>query len=348
MKELRKVYKDSGVDLDKADSLINRIKKLSKTTYTKGVLSEIGLFGGMFKLDLQNITQPVLISSADGVGTKLKIAFAINKHDTVGTDLVAMNVNDIVVHGAKPLFFLDYMAFGKLDVEIGEEVIKGIVEGCKQAGCALLGGETAEMPDFYSPGEYELSGFCVGIVNYEEIIDGSDISVGDVLIGLASSGVHSNGFSLIRKIIRDNGIDLNSKPFGSKNSIGEILLTPTKIYVKLVLNLLKNFHIKGIVHITGGGFYDNIPRILPKSVSVIIDFNAWPKPEIFNWIKAEGDLDWKEMCQVFNCGVGMVLIVKKEDVDDIIDFIKAVKEEAWIIGEVVHWDMKSSHVKISF
>ncbi len=348
MKELRKVYKDSGVDLDKADFLVNRIKELSKTTHTKGVLSDIGLFGGMYKLDLQNISQPVLISSADGVGTKLKIAFAINKHDTVGIDLVAMNVNDIVVHGAKPLFFLDYMAFGKLDVKIGEEVIKGVVEGCKQAECALLGGETAEMPDFYPPGEYELSGFCVGIVDYEKIVDGSDISVGDVLIGLASSGVHSNGFSLIRKIIKDKKIDLNSKFSDSESSIGEVLLTPTKIYVKLVLNLLRNFHIKGIVHITGGGFYDNIPRILPRSVSVNINFNAWPKPEIFNWIKTEGNLNWEEMCQVFNCGIGMVLIVKKEDVDDVINFIKAVKEDAWIIGEVIHWDMKSSHVKISF
>ena len=348
MKDLKKVYKDSGVDLNKADLLVRRIKELSKTTYTQGVISEIGLFGGMFKLDLQKVKQPVLVSSADGVGTKLKIAFAVGKHDTVGIDLVAMNVNDIIVHGAKPLFFLDYMAFGRLDVEVAEEIIKGIVKGCKEAGCALLGGETAEMPDFYNPEEYELSGFCVGIVDYDEIIDGSDISIGDVLIGISSSGVHSNGFSLIRKILRDKRIDLSSKFPSSDKTVGEELLTPTKIYVNLVLNLIKNFHIKGIVHITGGGFYDNIPRILPRSAAAHINFNSWPKKEIFSWIKSYGDLSWEEMCQVFNCGIGMVVIVKKEDVNDVLSFIKAFKEDAWVIGEVVHWNLKSSHVKIFF
>ncbi|GAB6887728.1 phosphoribosylformylglycinamidine cyclo-ligase [Desulfothermus okinawensis JCM 13304] len=348
MKDLSKAYRESGVDILKASTFIDRIKGIVKGTHTKGVLSDIGLFGGMFKLDISDIKSPVLVAATDGVGTKLKLAFDMNKHDTVGIDLVAMNVNDIVVHGAKPLFFLDYLAMGELDTSVAEDIIKGISEGCKQSGCALLGGETAELPGFYKKGEYELSGFSVGVVDDSKIIDGSTIGVGNVIIGLASSGVHSNGFSLIRKIIRDKSISLEEKLNESTKTLGEILLTPTKIYVGSILNLIRDFHINGMAHITGGGFFENIPRILPRGVKAKIDFYSFEKPLIFQWIKEQGNLSWEEMMSIFNCGIGIVLIVKKKDVDDILNRLNGLNEKAWIIGEIQRQEEESDNIEIYF
>ncbi len=346
MTELSKAYKEAGVDIEKAGELIKRIKDIVKGTYTKGVVKDIGLFGGMFKLDVSIFKSPVLVAGADGVGTKLKLAFQLDKHDTVGIDLVAMNVNDIIVHGAQPLFFLDYLAMGKLNPLVAEEIIKGIATGCRDAGCALLGGETAELPGFYQDGEYELSGFCVGVVDDSKIIDGSSIGVGNVVIGLASSGVHSNGFSLIRKIIDEKSISLDTKM--ENMSLGEILLTPTKIYVQSILNLLRDFQINGMAHITGGGFYENIPRILPRGVKVKIDFYSFEKPFIFQWIKEESNLSWEEMMSIFNCGIGMVLVVKKDDVDDIMTRLTGLKERAWIIGEIQRQEDESDKIEIYF
>lgn len=348
MKDLSKAYKESGVDIEKASNFITKIKKIVKSTHTKGVLSDIGLFGGMFKLDISNLTSPVLVAATDGVGTKLKLAFKLNKHDTVGIDLVAMNVNDIVVHGAKPLFFLDYLAMGELNTSVAENIIKGISEGCKQSGCALLGGETAELPGFYKKGEYDLSGFCVGFVDESKIIDGSSIGVGNVIIGLASSGVHSNGFSLIRKIIKDKSISLNEKIDETSRTLGDVLLTPTKIYVGSILNLIRDFQINGMAHITGGGFFENIPRILPRGVKAKIDFYSFVKPPIFHWIKEEANLSWEEMMSIFNCGIGMVLIVKREDAEDILNRLKGLKEKAWIIGEIQIQEEQSDNIEIYF
>ncbi|GAB6163686.1 phosphoribosylformylglycinamidine cyclo-ligase [Desulfothermus naphthae] len=348
MKDLSKAYKESGVDIEKASNFITKIKKIVKSTHTKGVLSDIGLFGGMFKLDISNLTSPVLVAATDGVGTKLKLAFKLNKHDTVGIDLVAMNVNDIVVHGAKPLFFLDYLAMGELNTSVAENIIKGISEGCKQSGCALLGGETAELPGFYKKGEYDLSGFCVGFVDESKIIDGSSIGVGNVIIGLASSGVHSNGFSLIRKIIKDKSISLNEKIDETSRTLGDVLLTPTKIYVGSILNLIRDFQINGMAHITGGGFFENIPRILPRGVKAKIDFYSFEKPPIFHWIKEEANLSWEEMMSIFNCGIGMVLIVKREDAEDILNRLKGLKEKAWIIGEIQIQEEQSDNIEIYF
>ena len=348
MKDLSKAYKESGVDIEKASNFITKIKKIVKSTHIKGVLSDIGLFGGMFKLDISNLTSPVLVAATDGVGTKLKLAFKLNKHDTVGIDLVAMNVNDIVVHGSKPLFFLDYLAMGELNTSIAEDIIKGISEGCKQSGCALLGGETAELPGFYKKGEYELSGFCVGVVDDSKIIDGSSIGVGNVIIGLASSGVHSNGFSLIRKIIREKSVSLDEKIDETSRTLGDILLTPTKIYVGSILNLIRDFQINGMAHITGGGFFENIPRILPRGVKAKIDFYSFEKPAIFHWIKEQANLSWEEMMSIFNCGIGMVLIVKKEDVEDILNRLNGLNEKAWIIGEIQRQEQDSDNIEIYF
>ena len=334
MEDRRAAYKNAGVNLEAADSFVDRIKNMAKETYTKGVVTDIGLFAGMFRLDVRGMSSPVLVSSADGVGTKLKLAFQMDKHDTIGYDLVAMNVNDIVVHGAKPLYFLDYFATGQLDVDRAEQVVSGISAGCKEAKCALLGGETAELPGFYAPGEYDLSGFCVGLVDDAKIVDGSSIGVGHKVIGLASSGLHSNGFSLVRNLVEKSGQDLKA-PFGEDGkTFGEVLLEPTRIYVRTILNLLRDFDIKGIVHITGGGFYDNIPRVLPRGVQVNLDFNAWPKADIFHWLKDAGGLSWDEMLQIFNCGLGMVLIVGKRDYEDVLIRLQGLKETAWLIGEV--------------
>jgi phosphoribosylformylglycinamidine cyclo-ligase len=334
MEDRGSAYKNAGVDLQAAGSLVERIKKLASKTHTRGVLRDIGLFAGMFRPDLSDYRKPVLVSSADGVGTKLKLAFDMDRHDTVGIDLVAMNVNDIVVHGAKPLFFLDYFASGRLDVEQAEQVVSGMAEGCRQAQCALLGGETAEMPGFYSPGEYDLSGFCVGMVDYDRIVDGSGIGVGNRIIGLASDGLHSNGLSLVRKLVSESGLSLRDELPGSGEALGDVLLKPTRIYVRSVLNLLRDFDIKGMVHITGGGFYDNLPRILPRGVRAGIDFGAWSKEPVFHWLKETGDLSWQEMLQVFNCGLGMVLVVGKNECDDVLLRLKGLKERAWVVGEI--------------
>lgn len=327
-------YEQAGVNIAAGNELVSRIKKLISTTTTKGVLSDIGGFGGLFKPDMNQFSEPVLVAATDGVGTKLKLAFAFERHDTIGIDLVAMNVNDILVQGAKPLFFLDYFATGKLDVGQAEQVVAGIAAGCKQAGCALLGGETAEMPDFYAAGEYDLAGFCVGIVEDTKIVDGSRCCVGDQLIGLASSGFHSNGYSLVRKILAQSGLH-GDDPFpGLERSVAEVLLTPTKIYVKAVLNLLRDLPIKAMVHITGGGFYDNIPRVMPRGLNAVIQFGAWPVPQEFLWLKQAARLSWEEMLQIFNVGIGFMLMVGEEHAEEVISRLSAQDQDAWLIGKL--------------
>jgi len=333
MQDRGAAYKEAGVSLEAADTLVKRIKSLTASTHTKGVLSDIGLFGGMFKLDLSDTRRPVLVSSTDGVGTKLKLAFAMGIHNSIGIDLVGMNVNDIVVHGAKPLFFLDYFAADKLDVDQAEQVISGIAQGCKQADCALLGGETAEMPGFYRPGEYDLSGFSVGIVDDDKIVDGSSVGVGQAVIGVGSSGLHSNGYSLVRKIVADHNIELESPMPGTDQSIGRVLLEPTRIYVKSILNILRDFEIKGMAHITGGGLYDNLPRVLPRGVKACIDFSSWCRPVVFDWLRDHSGLSWPEMLQAFNCGLGIILIVDDKVANDVLLRLQGLKETAWKIGQ---------------
>jgi len=328
-------YKSAGVDIDKGDEFVEEIKSLARATFRRGVISDIGSFGSFFSLDITNMKEPVLISSTDGVGTKLKIAFMMDKHDTVGIDLVAMNVNDIITHGAEPLFFLDYFATSKLDIRIGKEVLKGIVEGCKLAGCALIGGETAEMPSFYKKGEYDLAGFVVGVVDRARLIDGSTISVGDKIIGIYSSGLHSNGYSLVRKLFFEI---LGMKPETYLDelgrTLGEELLTPTRIYAKAVLGVIKNFNIKGIVHITGGGFTGNIPRVLPVRCRAVIYRGSWEIPGIFNIIKERGKISEEEMFRTFNNGIGLILIVKPEEVEGVMQMLENFGEKSAIIGEI--------------
>ena len=329
-----RAYTDSGVDINAGNELVTRIKSMVETTRTQGVFSDIGGFGGLFRPDLAGMEDPVLVSSTDGVGTKLKLAFLYDKHDTIGIDLVAMSVNDVIVQGARPLFFLDYFATGKLDVDKTVTVINGIAEGCRQASCALLGGETAEMPEMYSPGEYDLAGFCVGIVDNARIVDGSSIKVGDVLIGLASSGLHSNGYSLARKILEQSGLSGNDTLPGSNRTVCDEFLEPTTIYVDCVRSLLRDLPLKGMSHITGGGFYDNIPRVLPAQVGAKISFGSWPVPPIFSWLASTGNLTWPEMLQIFNCGIGYVLIVDKAVVEEVMHRLKALEQPAWTIGQV--------------
>jgi len=334
MTDRAEAYRQAGVDIAAAGRLVDRIKPLAQATFNKGVITDIGGFGGLFKLDLQAYEEPVLVSSTDGVGTKLLLAFEFDGHSTVGIDLVAMSVNDILVQGAKPLFFLDYFATGKLDVDTAERVIKGVAHGCSEAGCALLGGETAEMPDFYPPGHYDLAGFCVGIVDNARIVDGSSIGIGDSIIGIKSSGPHSNGYSLIRKILADSGLRPNVLLPGAAQTVSEALLAPTRIYVKSVLNLLRDFPIKGMVHITGGGFYENIPRILPRGVAARVSMDRWPVAPVFRWLKDAGNLTWPQMLTTFNCGVGFVLVVGKDILEDVMNRLNALHEQAWVIGEI--------------
>jgi phosphoribosylformylglycinamidine cyclo-ligase len=343
-----KAYTDAGVDISAGNALIARIKKVVAKTHIHGVRSDIGGFGGLFRPDLSGMADPVLVSSTDGVGTKLKLAFAFNKHDTVGIDLVAMSVNDILVLGAKPLFFLDYFATGKLDLDCAEAVISGIAEGCRIAGCALLGGETAEMPTMYARGEYDLAGFCVGIVDNEKIIDGHTISVGDAIIGLASSGPHANGYSLIRKLLKTSGLTADDLMPGSDATVRESLLAPTRIYSDVVRSLLRDSEIKGMAHITGGGFYDNIPRILPASVQAVINFESWEIPPVFHWLKQEGGLAWQEMLQIFNCGIGYVLVVPAENAEDIVLRINAMDIPAWLLGNIAQRKDDEEQVQIVF
>lgn len=343
-----KAYTSAGVDIAAGNALVERIKKIVTSTQTRGVVSDIGGFGGLFRPDLANMEEPYLVASTDGVGTKLKIAFATNRHDTVGIDLVAMSANDILVQGALPLFFLDYFATGKLNLDITESVVKGVAQGCKLAECALLGGETAEMPDMYAPGEYDLAGFCVGIVDNARLIDGSSIKVGDAIIGIASSGLHSNGFSLVRKIVKESGLDLQDPfPLDTTKTLGEVLLTPTLIYVETVRHLLRDMEIKGMAHITGGGFYDNIPRTLPERIEANIKFGSWDIPPIFNWIRAEGQLSWPEMLQIFNCGIGYILVLPAEQAEEAVSRIRVFKMGAWQIG-VIGKRGEEEQVKIEF
>jgi len=331
-----RAYTEAGVDIEAGNALVSRIKSLVAQTHTPGVLSDIGGFGGLYRPDIGDMSAPVLVASTDGVGTKLKLAFAWNHHSTVGIDLVAMSVNDILVQGAKPLFFLDYFATGKLDVEVAHIVIEGVAEGCRQAGCALLGGETAEMPEMYQEGEYDLAGFGVGIVDDSAVVDGSSVRVGDSVIGIASSGPHSNGYSLIRKLLDASGLK-GDDPFpGTNLTVRDVLLAPTIIYVDCIRNLMRDFQIRGMAHITGGGFYENIPRALPAQVSASVTFGSWEIPQVFHWLKEQGGLSWPEMLQIFNCGIGYVIIVPHESSDEVLRRILALQLSAWRIGSIEH------------
>ena len=332
-------YKDSGVDIDAGNTFVKMIKPLVKATTRPEVMADIGGFGGLFSLNASKYKNPVLVSGTDGVGTKLKIAFMADRHDTVGIDLVAMCVNDIVVQGAEPLFFLDYLATGRLDPAKAADIVKGISAGCVQAGCALIGGETAEMPGFYADGEYDIAGFTVGVVDRENLIDGSSITVGDKLIGLASSGLHSNGYSLARKVIFERmGLSIDSIIPETGNVVADELLTPTRIYVKSILNLLRDFPINGIAHITGGGLLENIPRVLPHGCKAVIQKGSWQIPDIFNILKQAGNIEESEMFRTLNCGIGMVLVVPEAQTEDIMIRLSGLHETAFIIGEIAKCD----------
>lgn len=347
MSDKRVTYKDAGVDIAAGNSFVNMIKPLVKATSRPEVLADIGGFGGLFSLNTAKYKNPVLVSGTDGVGTKLKIAFMADRHDTVGIDLVAMCVNDIIVQGAEPLFFLDYLATGKLLPEKAAEIVKGIAEGCKMAGCALIGGETAEMPGFYADGEYDVAGFTVGVVDRDSIIDGSCIAVGNRLIGIASSGLHSNGYSLARKLVFDHmGLEIDSEFPGTGSSVADVLLTPTRIYVRSILNLLKDFSIKGIAHITGGGLLENVPRILPKGCNAKIYLNRWERPVLFDTLRDAGNVERDEMYRTFNMGIGMVLAVSENQAEEIIDRLKGLDEQAWCIGEIVASPVGSECVEL--
>ncbi len=345
--EQQSKYAEAGVDIDKGNEFIKRIKPMVSATHKRGVLTDIGGFGALFALGGFNYKDPVLVSSTDGVGTKLNVAKLCGRHDTVGIDLVAMCVNDIVVNGGLPLFFLDYFAVGELDLDVASEVIKGIAKGCEISGCSLIGGETAEMPGLYRPGDYDLAGFVVGIVERDRIIDGSDIKVGDKLLGLASSGLHSNGFSLVRKICFDDlGLSVDDMIPELGCTLGEELIKPTRIYVPAIRNVVKNFPIQGIIHITGGGFFDNIPRILPHGCGVKIEAGTWPVPPIFKFLKEKGGVSPEEMCRTFNCGIGMVLVVSPEVVEDLSFQLAALGEHPYVIGEVVAGGSEGSEVEL--
>ena len=326
-------YKDAGVDIDAGNDLVDRIKPLVKRTQRPEVLAGLGGFGGLFALPPGRYREPVLVSGTDGVGTKLMLAHHLNQHDTIGIDLVAMCVNDVLVQGAEPLFFLDYFACGRLDVDVATSVVAGIAEGCHQAGAALIGGETAEMPDMYPDGEYDLAGFCVGAVEREEIIDGQSISAGDALIGIASSGPHSNGYSLIRKVLEIAGdAQIDGRP------AREALLAPTRIYVKSVLALMQKVPIKGLSHITGGGISENLPRVYPANVHAVVDRSTWQQGAVFDWLAQHGNIADEEMLRTFNCGVGMVVVIENKDVDTALSTLLALGETAWQIGRIDQGD----------
>jgi phosphoribosylformylglycinamidine cyclo-ligase len=329
-------YRDAGVDIDAGDEFVDRIKPLVRSTFRPEVLTDLGGFGGLFGLQAGKYKEPVLVSGTDGVGTKLKIAFMMDKHDTVGIDLVAMCVNDIAVSGAEPLFFLDYFATGKLSVSKAHEVVAGIAEGCRQAGCALIGGETAEMPSFYPDGEYDLAGFAVGAVDRPKIIDGRHIVSGDAVIGLASSGLHSNGYSLARRVLFEQAkLTIASRLSELDGTIGDILLTPTRIYAKQILALAEHFPIKGIAHITGGGITENLPRVFPKGVRARVSRTAWSAPPIFDVMSRLGRVDREEMYRVFNMGIGLILVVPPDSVSGVLTRVTALGGQGWQIGEIV-------------
>jgi len=324
-------YYDAGVDIDAGYRLVENIKPYVKRTIRPEVLTGIGGFGAMFEIS-KNYKNPVLVSGTDGVGTKLKLAFKLGKHDRIGIDLVAMSVNDILVQGAEPLFFLDYFACGRLDVDIATRVVKGIASGCEQAGCALIGGETAEMPGMYPDHEYDLAGFAVGVVEKDRIIDGQSITEGDAVLGLASSGAHSNGYSLIRKILEESHTDIAASLNGKL--LMDVIMEPTRIYVKPLLDLLKHFPVKGMAHITGGGLVENIPRILPEGLAAVLKRSAWDMPELFGWLQQQGKITDCEMHRVFNCGIGMALIISNEHVEAVMKELRNSGEIVWHIGAI--------------
>jgi len=332
---MAKTYEQSGVSLEAGYESVRRIKKHIARTKRLGMMGNIGSFGGMFNLSLLNLKEPILVSGTDGVGTKLKLAFLLNKHDTIGQDVVAMCVNDVLAQGAQPLFFLDYVAVGKNNPTQIEQIVKGVADGCVLANCALIGGETAEMPDMYAEGEYDIAGFTVGVVEKTKLIDGSKVSTGDVLVGIQSSGIHSNGFSLVRKIVlKDNSFNLEQHYDELNGKLGEVLLTPTKIYVKPVLEVFKTVDVHAICHITGGGFDENIPRVLKKNQGVEIVESSWEKPPIFNLLEKWGNILHREMFNIFNMGIGMVLVVKPEDANTTLQILSNCGEKAFIIGLV--------------
>jgi len=330
-------YARAGVDLDHDEGFVGEIKEIARGSFRPEVLSSIGGFAGLFKTP-DRYRDPVLVASTDGVGTKLKLAAQLRRYDTIGIDCVAMVVNDLVVQGAEPIVFLDYLAMGELDRAIAKEALRGVTEGCRRAGCALLGGETATMPGVYPPGEIELVGFGVGVVERDKVIDGSTIREGDVLLGLGSNGVHSNGYSLVRHVLarceKAGALDLRAEDAALNGSPASALLAPTRIYVKPILNLLRDFTLNGMVHVTGGGFDGNVPRVLPKGVRARLDPDAWPRPAIFEWLRKRGEIAEAEMLRVFNCGIGMILVVPREQADDIAHRLQGMDERVWRIGEI--------------
>lgn len=326
-------YKDAGVDIDAGNALIDRIKHVAKRTRRPEVMGGLGGFGALCEIP-EGYKQPVLVSGTDGVGTKLRLAMDLGQHDSIGIDLVAMCVNDLVVCGAEPLFFLDYYATGKLDIDVAAQVVSGIGAGCELAGCALVGGETAEMPGMYEGGDYDLAGFCVGVVEKAEIIDGSRVQAGDVLLALPSSGPHSNGYSLVRKIIEVSGVDINTTNIDGK-PLSELLMAPTRIYVKALLQLIKDTGaVKAMAHITGGGLLENIPRVLPANACAHVDLDSWQRPAVFNWLQEQGNVDETEMHRVLNCGVGMVICVAEDQAANAISVLEKAGEAPWIIGHI--------------
>ena len=338
-------YKDAGVDINAGNALVERIKPEVKRTTRAEVIGGLGGFGALCAIP-SKYKEPILVSGTDGVGTKLRLAIDLKKHDTIGIDLVAMCVNDLVVQGAEPLFFLDYYATGKLDVDVATDVVKGIADGCVQSGCALVGGETAEMPGMYHVGDYDLAGFCVGVVEKSEIIDGSRVKNGDALIALGSSGPHSNGYSLVRKVIDVAGVNPATELLDNK-PLSEHVLAPTKIYVKSVLALIKQADVHAIAHLTGGGFWENIPRVLPKNTKAVIDEKSWKWPSVFNWLQEKGNIDTYEMYRTFNCGVGMVIALPQEQVETALAILKQAGENAWLIGHIEHAEDDAEQVVIA-
>ncbi|MDH2927818.1 phosphoribosylformylglycinamidine cyclo-ligase [Lonepinella koalarum] len=325
-------YKDAGVDINAGNELVERIKPHVKRTTRPEVIGGLGGFGALCALP-SKYKEPILVSGTDGVGTKLRLAIDLKKHDTIGIDLVAMCVNDLVVQGAEPLFFLDYYATGKLQVDVASDVVKGIAEGCVQSGCALVGGETAEMPGMYHAGDYDLAGFCVGVVEKSKIIDGSQVQAGDALIALASSGPHSNGYSLVRKVIEVSGVNPATEQLAGR-PLSEQVLAPTKIYVKSVLALIENVDVHAIAHLTGGGFWENIPRVLPQNLKAVINEKSWQWQPVFKWLQEKGNIETYEMYRTFNCGVGMVIALPQADVEKALTVLRAAGEDAWLIGQI--------------
>ncbi|PQJ89813.1 phosphoribosylformylglycinamidine cyclo-ligase [Aliivibrio sifiae] len=336
-------YKDAGVDIDAGNALVDRIKGVVKRTRRPEVMGGIGGFGALCELPTK-YKQPVLVSGTDGVGTKLRLALDLNKHDTIGIDLVAMCVNDLIVQGGEPLFFLDYYATGKLDIDVAAEVVTGIGEGCIQAGCALIGGETAEMPGMYEGEDYDVAGFCVGVVEKEDIIDGTKVAAGDALIAVGSSGPHSNGYSLIRKILEVSNADLTEELNGK--TVADHLIEPTKIYIKSALKMIAEHDIHAISHITGGGFWENIPRVLPEGTKAVVNGKSWEWPAIFNWLQEKGNVDTYEMYRTFNCGVGLVITLPKNQAEQAVSLLNAEGENAWVIGEVAAAEQGEEQVEI--